>query len=319
MANAGRLRRFCGRASFDVGILLPNSFDSALVFRLAGIPQIIGYSRDMRRYLLTHRIPAPVRNGAVHERFYYLELLQKSGLIDGFHGGDKPIVLDCAAVAASEGQRIFAEQGVALPIIGVSPGAAYGSAKCWYPERFAETAAHLASRSGGTVVLFGASGDADTCAGVEQLLIKNSVPVVNLAGKTNLRQFIDLAAACSVFLSNDSGAMHVASALGVPTVAVFGATSHQATGPAGPVNSIVREHVDCSPCFQRECPIDHRCMTAVTVDKVVSAALTLIDTAQVNPSQSKIAPLAKPSSRNDFFNPCAAVESAIEAGAGKPK
>ena len=91
-----------------------------------------------------------------------------------------------------------------------------------------------------------------------------------------MRQFIDLAAACSVFLTNDSGSMHVASALGIPTIAVFGATNPETTGPAGPANTVVQEEVECSPCFKRECPIDHRCMTRVTSERVVEAASSLI-------------------------------------------
>ena len=127
------------------------------------------------------------------------------------------------------------------------------------------------------MVLFGAAHDADDCLAVEESLKRHSVPVLNLAGRTTLREFISFAAACSIFLTNDSGSMHVASALGVPTVAIFGATNPKTTGPAGPLNSIVSEKVECSPCFKRECPIDgHPCMTGVTAERVVEAASSLI-------------------------------------------
>jgi len=261
---------------FDLGILFPNSFDSALVFRLAGIPRIVGYDRDVRRALLSRPIPVPAWKGSVHERFYYLELLQEARLIDGYHGADGPILLEHADDAAREGRRTFAERGITTAVIGVSPGAAYGSAKCWLPDRFAESAAGLASQRNGTVVLFGAPNDAAQCLKVEKALQEWSVPVVNLAGRTTLRQFIDMAAACSVFLTNDSGSMHVASALGVPTVAIFGATNPKTTGPAGPSNSVILEKVECSPCFKRECPIDHRCMTRVTSARVVEEASVLL-------------------------------------------
>jgi heptosyltransferase II len=261
---------------FHLAILLPNSFDSALLLRLAGIPQIVGYDTDVRRFLLTHAIPPPKWKGKVHERFYYLELLQEARLIDGYHHADVPIRLECASEAAADGRKAFAERGVTQPVIGVSPGAAYGHAKCWLPERFAESAAAVASQRGGTVVLFGTPNDAADCNAVEQYLKSYSVPSVNLAGQTTLRQFIDLAAACSVFLTNDSGSMHVASALGVPTIAIFGPTNPVTTGPAGPQNTIVREKVDCSPCLKRECPIDHRCMTRITAARVVEAASSLI-------------------------------------------
>jgi heptosyltransferase-2 len=261
---------------FHLGILFPNSFDSALLFRLAGIPQIVGYDCDIRRLLLTSPVPVPRWKSSVHQRFYYLELLQEARLIDGYHGADGHILLECASDAAREGQRAFAEQGVTGTVIGVSPGAAFGNAKRWLPERFTESAAGLASQSQSTVALFGAPNDAVQCLAVEQALRERSVPVVNLAGKTTLRQFIDLAAACSLFLTNDSGSMHVASALGVPTVAIFGATNPKTTGPSGPTNAVILEKVECSPCFKRECPIDHRCMTGVTAERVVAAASALI-------------------------------------------
>ncbi len=261
---------------FHVGILFPNSFDSALLLRLAGIPQIVGYDTDMRRLLLSHPVPTPRWKGSVHERFYYLELLQQARLVDAYHGGDVPIRLECAAQAAGDGRQAFAERGITLPAIGVSPGAAYGSAKCWLPERFAESAAKVASERDGAVVIFGAPNDVDECGAVEKFLQRYPVKVVNLAGQTTLRQFIDLAAACSVFLTNDSGSMHVASALGVPTVAIFGATNPQTTGPAGPNKTVVRVKVECSPCFKRTCPIDHPCMTGVTADRVAEAASSLI-------------------------------------------
>ncbi len=264
------------KRKFHLGILFPNSFDSALVLRLAGIPQIVGYDCDVRRFLLTRPIPVPRWKGSVHERFYYLELLQEARLIDGYHGADGHILLECASEAARDGEQEFAAQGVTGWVLGVSPGAAYGNAKRWLPERFVETAAHLASQRNGTVALFGASNDAAQCLAVEQALKERSIPVVNFAGKTSLRQFMNLAAACSLFLSNDSGAMHVASALGVPTVAVFGATNPKTTGPAGPNNAVVLERADCSPCFKRDCPIDHRCMKAVTAERVIESAGSLI-------------------------------------------
>ena len=262
---------------YRMGILLPNSFDSALVFRLAGVAQIVGYDHDRRGFLLTHAIPMPHWKGTVHERFNYLGLLQEARLIDGHHSADQPIRLECAAEAAAAGKQLLAQHGITQPVIGVSPGAAYGSAKCWLPERFAESSAELALQKGAAVVLFGAANDAPACLAVENEVRSHSVPVLNLAGKTTLRQFIDMAAACSVFLTNDSGSMHVASALGVPTVAIFGATNPKTTGPAGPCNAIVQEKVECSPCFKRECPIDHPCMTGVSSGQVVASALHLIN------------------------------------------
>jgi heptosyltransferase-2 len=255
--RVGRSLRLRG---FDCAILLQNAFEAALLAWLAGIPSRIGYNRDGRGFLLTQAIPVP-KSGQIprHERFYYLELLRRAGFIENLPdtipaiGWHKPSA--CAA-----------------PTIGVSPGAAYGSAKRWLPERFAEAATHLAKERGASISLFGSKDERPLCEEVAALI--DGVPVTNYAGQTSLAEFIELAAACDLFLTNDSGAMHIASALGVPTVAIFGATDDVATGPTGPQTRVVREPVDCSPCLLRECPIDHRCMTRVTTDRVVQAALT---------------------------------------------
>ena len=161
---------------------------------------------------------------------------------------------------------------VRLPAIGVSPGAAYGSAKRWLPERFAESAARLAADIGASVAVFGSAAEKALCEEVTQAAGGH-----NLAGATTLRAFIEMTAACRLFLTNDSGAMHIASALGVPTVTVFGPTDETATGPLGPAARLVREPVDCAPCLLRECPIDHRCMTRVTADRVVQVAQELFN------------------------------------------
>jgi heptosyltransferase-2 len=130
--------------------------------------------------------------------------------------------------------------------------------------------AHAAS-----VALFGAAAERPLCESLAGAIRSDGVTVRNFAGETTLRQFIDLAAACRLFLSNDSGAMHIASAVGVPTVTVFGATDDTTTGPTGAWAHIVREHVECSPCLLRACPIDHRCMTRVTTGRVAEVALRL--------------------------------------------
>jgi heptosyltransferase-2 len=153
----------------------------------------------------------------------------------------------------------------------VSAGAAYGGAKRWLPDRFAEAAARI----GRPVALFGAHNERESCAKVALLCAKSGLSVHNFAGETTLGEYIDLAAACRVYLTNDSGPMHIASALGIPTVAIFGATDHVATGPTGPLARVVRQQVECSPCLLRECPIDHRCMTAVTAERVAGEALQL--------------------------------------------
>jgi heptosyltransferase-2 len=132
----------------------------------------------------------------------------------------------------------------------------------------------LATARGASIALFGSKGERELCGEVAQLL--NGHQVINYAGQTTLAQFIDLASGCELFLTNDSGSMHIASALGVPTVAIFGATDDSTTGPTGRNARVVRHPVDCSPCLLRECPIDHRCMTGVGAERVVQEALQLL-------------------------------------------
>jgi heptosyltransferase-2 len=254
---------------FDCAILLQNAFEAAALSWAARIPARIGYNRDGRGLLLTHAIPVPPKTG--HERFYYLELLKRSGIINELPAAEQ-IRLDAAPEARAEGSSKFEELGIRSPIVGVSPGAAYGTAKRWHADRFGEAAAKLATELRGHIAVFGARSETGACDAV----LAAAGTGTSFAGRTTLREFIDLAAACTVFLTNDSGAMHIASALGVPTVAIFGATDDVATGPTGTNARVVREHVECSPCLLRECPIDHRCMDRVTVDRVVETALELL-------------------------------------------
>lgn len=259
--------RQLAKEHFDLAVLLPNSFESALVARLAGIPKIVGYNRDGRGLLLSQAITAPKIHQ--HERFYYLELLHRAGLI--------PAIPEDSAIhltpAPEAGAALLAARGIRLPVIGVSPGAAYGNAKRWIPERFAESASELAAELGAQVALFGSASERELCASVASEI---GDLAHNLAGQTSLRDFIDMASACRLFLTNDSGAMHIASALGVPSVTIFGSTDDVTTGPTGPLARIVREPVECSPCLRRECPIDHRCMTRIPASRVTATALELL-------------------------------------------
>lgn len=262
---------------FDCAVLFQNAFEAAALVRMAGIPLRIGYARDGRSWLLTHPIPVP-RAGEIlpHQRFYYLELLKRAKLIQTYSAGAS-IRLEGARAAAEKGREHFRRAFVDGPVVGVSPGAAYGGAKRWLPERFAEAAVEVARRRDATVAIFGSREELTICELVQQRIGAAQQPCVNFAGATPLNEFIEMAAACDVYLSNDSGPMHIASALGVPTVAIFGATDHVATGPTGSHSRIVREPVECSPCLLRECPIDHRCMTRVSAERVAEAALELVE------------------------------------------
>ena len=249
---------------FDCAVLLQNAFEAAAVVRWAGIPIRIGYNRDGRGLLLTHPIPLPLKGEIpAHQRFYYLELLKRAKLIDTY-SPTAPI-------------RLARPQPAREWMIGISPGAAYGGAKRWLPERFAEAAIQLALEFDASVAIFGSQAEQELSETIRTLITAAGVKCENFAGVTTLPQLIERIAACRLFLTNDSGSMHIASALGVPTVAIFGATDDQATGPTGAWSRVVRHPVECSPCLLRECPIDHRCMTRVHAAGVVEAALRLVE------------------------------------------
>ncbi len=267
LAMARRLRE----QRFDIAILLPNSLDAALVAWLGRIPRRIGYARDGRGPLLTDPIPPPQPGDIpAHQRYYYLELLRRAGIIP-----DLPLCDEIRLNAnPDEGRRLLREMGVrAAQVIGVSPGAQNSEAKQWLPDRFAAVAGALAREWGAEVALFGTAGERQVCGRIAALLGPGAH---NLAGRTTLGQFLDLAAACEVMLTNDSGSMHIAAAAGVPTVAVFGPTDAEATGPVSSQARIVRVPVECSPCEHRRCPIDHRCMTRVEPGLVAVEARRLI-------------------------------------------
>jgi heptosyltransferase-2 len=263
--------------NFDCALLLQNAFEAAMLVWLARIPHRIGYDRDGRRWLLTRAIAVPQGNAIPkHQRFYYLELLKRAGLINSYDL-EIPIQLSGARAAAAQGRLRLDELVGSRRVVGVSPGAAFGSAKRWLPERFAAAAVSVAKARQAVVVVMGSSTEADICSLVQRQISAEGVECRSLAGSTALAEFIEISAACEIMLTNDSGAMHISSALGVPTVAVFGATDASATGPTGALARVVQEHVDCSPCGLRECPIDHRCMTRLSADRVADTALELVD------------------------------------------
>jgi heptosyltransferase-2 len=272
MAAAKALR--LGR--FDCAILLQNAFEAALLAWWARIPVRIGYDRDGRGVLLKDRIPVP-KPGEIpaHQRFYYLELLKRAGLLESY-SPESPVAFTSIDAARQRGTARFQEYGVTGHVIGVSPGAAFGSAKRWLPERFAKAAVEVAKAEDATVAIFGTAEEAALGEQVAVMVGREGIRVVSLAGKTKLHDFIEMAAACELFLTNDSGSMHIASAMGVPTVAIFGPTDEAATGPAGTRYRILRHPVECAPCHLRECPIDHRCMTGVKAEEATGAAQELL-------------------------------------------
>ena len=242
---------------FHTAVLLPNSLRAASEALLAGISRRIGYARGGRRFILSKAIPMPKRNPVrLHQRYYYLDLIATLGAPtdDTFPALSLP-------TASSE-----------TPILAICPGAEYGPAKRWPHERFLETARHFIATRGLRTVIFGAANDAPICAELAAQLPEAE----NRAGQTTLAEFIAALAGAQLALCNDSGAMHLASALGVPTVAIFGSTEPQLTGPLGSRTAILRHHVPCSPCFLRDCPLDFACMTSVLPEMAITSGEALL-------------------------------------------
>lgn len=274
---AGRLRLAAElrKHAFDLAIILPNSFDSALVPWLAGIPARIGKCSDGRTLLLSGRYNAAKGPTACHEVEYYLNLMKFFGIT----GSSTQPHLFITSEEESRASALLAEHGIHANdfVLGINPGASYGSAKRWYPDRFAEVARRLAAKWSAKVVIFGGPGETSIAADIESHLEGSAA---NMAGKTSVRELMALIKRCNFFITNDSGPMHIAAAFDVPLVAIFGSTDHTGTSPYNNKATVVRSNVECAPCKLRECPTDHRCMTTVTEEAVIDAALELADRLQ---------------------------------------
>lgn len=267
MRGREKLAAMLKEKRFDAALLLQNAFDAAWVAWRAGIPQRIGYNRDGRGMLLTKAIRVP-KAGEIpaHEKFYYLELLRRAGWLDALP--DVPeITLHVKAQDAKRAEEKLRYLGARAGAtrIAVGAGASYGSAKCWPPERFAKALRRLQKERDADVILFGTPTESEVSSAIQAGL---NQPALDLTGKTQIAELPALLSRCSAFLGNDSGAMHVAAAVGLPVVAVFGPTDPYGTAPVTPRCTIVQEKPYCSPCFLRRCPTDHRCMMAVAPEMV---------------------------------------------------
>ncbi len=260
---------------FQLAVLFQNAFDAAFISFLSRIPERVGYGRDMRSSLLTEAVPFTDEIKKLHHIDYYLNIIKSLGMADK-EKRPWPRLYPRAAELA-EAESFISKKGLAgKPLIGAAPGASFGPAKMWAPERFAESLIKLSEDTGAVPLIFGGPGDIKVTDKVFEL-IRDKVPSAqNLAGKTTLRQCIALLNKLSLFITNDSGAMHMAAALSVPTVALFGSTDPMLTGPTGKHTSVVIKKTPCSPCFERVCKPGHmNCMTAVTVEDVLTAAKSL--------------------------------------------
>ncbi|CUI17931.1 putative lipopolysaccharide heptosyltransferase II [Candidatus Protochlamydia naegleriophila] len=258
---------------YDLGILLTNSFSSAWWLWKGNVQNRLGFASHWRSWLLNYPVPFPAERSKQHLVTTYKQLLHPLGI--PLSSTDPKLYI--AKQEQNAIQEWLFKEGIHKEdlIIGINPGAAYGSAKCWLPDRFTILAAKLLENPRIKIVFFGDKAGAPL---VEDICTKLPKRVVNLAGKTSLRELMAFIQACDIFLTNDSGPMHVASALSTPLIALFGSTSDVATGPYKG-GKVIHKHVPCSPCYRRECPIDFRCMKQIEVDEVYRELQELVNEA----------------------------------------
>jgi heptosyltransferase-2 len=299
------------KGKFDLALVLPSSPRSALEIWLAGIPQRIGYARPWRNFFLTQTIPprpeavtmqkrslaeiqqliadekignhqsaignrqSAIGNPLAHQVHDFLHLVAALGA----NPQPVPPQLWIAPDEMASAEQKFGLAGMTRPVLGMNPGAEYGPAKRWPAGRLIAAAREIQKRTNCAWILFGGANDMQIASEIESAIRHSSFVIRNLAGQTSLRELMALLKRCRVLLTNDSGPMHVAAALGTPVVAPFGSTSPELTGPGlpgDPRHRLLKSDAPCSPCFLRECPIDFRCMNGISVERVVEAVLSLI-------------------------------------------
>ncbi|HUJ12109.1 MAG TPA: lipopolysaccharide heptosyltransferase II [Verrucomicrobiae bacterium] len=275
---------------FDVAIIFPNSLRSARECKRAQIPRRVGFSGHWRRLFLTDIVPQPVSERPVYEKrtvadktfkvkvfrsirhqsLHYLDIIK-------YLGGNAEPVPPRMFLAIEEMptlSKFMRDDG--RPVLALNAGAEYGPAKRWLPDRFAEAAIKIAEFTDCRWLIVGSRADMAITSAIEERLRVAKLDestIINVAGKTTLIELCALFKFCKVLLTNDTGPMHIAAAIGTPVVSIWGSTSPELTGPMGDDCEIIRQPVECSPCFLRECPIDFRCMNRVEVDPVVDAVL----------------------------------------------
>jgi heptosyltransferase-2 len=267
------------RRRFDLTVLFQNAFEAALIAWMARVPNRIGYATQRRGRLLTHPLPLPEWHGSRHESFYYLNIVAQLETL--LHGASK--ILDCEPVfdlnvtsdRQTEGRDILHAHGMrdGSPIVALCPGSINSRAKRWPAERYAALADRFIEETGANVLLIGSAAELDVSLEVSKHMRRE--PLI-LTGKTDLAQAVAILSLVDLLVTNDTGPAHIASALGRPTLVIFGPTNPLTTRPLSAVAEIVRHPPDCAPCMLRDCPIDHRCMTAITPDEVFARACALL-------------------------------------------
>jgi heptosyltransferase-2 len=264
---------------FDLAVLFPNSIESALVAFTARVPARVGYSTQSRGEFLTHPLDVPAWRSTRHEIYYYLNIVNE---LERALGGDalsderEPhFALEVSDARRAGALAVLERHGVDLsrPLVALCPGSTNSRAKRWHAERYAALADRLIAEAGASVILIGAREELDVTR--EVLAAMRHKPVV-LTGQTTLAESTAILSLASLLVTNDTGPAHLASALGCPTLVIFGPTNPLTTRPFAPNAEIIRRPPDCAPCMLRDCPIDHRCMTAITVEDVFSRCVALL-------------------------------------------
>jgi heptosyltransferase-2 len=263
--------------NFDVALLFPNSFRSAWIVKRAGIPERWGYRADFRGPLLTKAVPRPKQR--VHFAEYYQQLVKQLGV----ETGPLTPLIEMPPAMVEASRKLLLENGWKpdRPLVGIAPGAAFGHAKRWPPKRYASVMDSL-RQEGVACVLLGSAGDRDASQAIEEQLGRGMQGIINLVGRTELLQFMGVIANCSALAANDSGALHIAAAMGVPVVAIYGPTSERFSTPLTSREEdrdrviTISEDVFCRPCWLRDCPIDHRCMKRIAPERVYASLRTLL-------------------------------------------
>jgi heptosyltransferase-2 len=290
---AGKLRKY----RFDWGLLFTNSLSSAVLFKFGGIKKLVGYVKDMRGFLLQRKLKFPRDDR--HHIYFYLDLVRA---LPGEEKGQKqeiPLSDSRRLVITGEERDNTASElsslGIDLAnktIIGISPSAAYGSAKAWLPGRFSALIKRFlqekpSSTTEPVFLLFGSANEKEEISRIAEAAARErDNNVYNLAGQLGLRQAIVAVSFCHLFISNDSGLMHIASSLDIPLIALFGPTQPHKTGPLNKKTKVIHypEACECAPCLHRECPLDHPCMKAITVDEVFETMVSLLASSPSSPT-----------------------------------
>ncbi|MDQ1638915.1 MAG: heptosyltransferase [Pyrinomonadaceae bacterium] len=267
------------KGRFDLAVLLTNSFESALVAALANIPVRIGYAADRRARLLTHPIDLPEWRSTKHEIFYYLKIIAGLEWIftrqQTFLDGQPDASLEVSEVRKDEARYLLRRQGVAedRPIIALCPGSINSRAKRWPAESFAVLADRCVDTLQAQILLVGSKEELEVSRQVADRM--HNKPIV-LTGQTDIAEVVAVLSITDLLITNDTGPAHIAAALGRPTLVIFGPTNPLTTRPFSPFAEIIRHPPDCAPCMLRDCPIDHRCMTAITPDDVFARAREML-------------------------------------------